>query len=174
MKKCSVVLMLSVLPFTACYINQEHYKINTAFNEKDAEKFTEKGTGSITGQLLVNDTGNSCAEGGEMVYLRVYNAYTEEIYSAMSNHFIIDNIDPRWEKYEKSTVASSNGFFEFKDIPEGNYILFAVPTWPDSFNSGQWIVGYAQLPIILRKDQKINVTLTATRYQNVRAIGWFK
>lgn len=166
MIKHIVLIMIFALSLLGCVTEPKHYSMSTKFDENDFERYLVKGQASVYGEVIIDDRYGSGQAGGELIYLRINNAYMKELNPInRSNKFVIDNIDPRLDKFlqfERSTIIQKNGCFSFDDIPAGDFVLEAYPDWPDPQQSDKWIIGRGELPITLGEGERKHVTLTVS------------
>jgi hypothetical protein len=128
-----LILIIRYLPlafFTGCAIMQPQ-PMSTPFNEADFARYATRGNSVISGQAFMKTRGGDVKFGaGNTVTLLPVNPYTTEIRERVTiRGERVGSVDPRFEKYKRTTVADGNGNFEFRDLPPGEYYVSCPITW---------------------------------------------
>lgn len=89
------------------------------------------GNGIVEGQgFLKTIGGDVITSAGEEVRLNPITSYSKFWYeNAYLKGHPLSNFDPRYEKYQFTTVADGDGKFKFIDIPPGNFYIVTQVMW---------------------------------------------
>src|SRR3989339_406044 len=108
------------------------FNIQTTFTEDELAPYAKNGTATVVGQaFLKTQGGNVKYAAGNKITLMPVTSYTTEIVTAATSETYskIDNLDPRFGKYRRDSLADGEGRFVFNDIPSGNYYVLTHLTW---------------------------------------------
>lgn len=105
--------------------------MQTSFDEAEFTHFADTGTSSVTGQAFLKTRGGEVRLGaGNTVQLIPVTSYTTELRTRVTlEGERVGPVDPRIQKYRRTTVADGNGNFEFHNLPAGEYYLACSITW---------------------------------------------
>lgn len=117
--------------------------MQTAFNETEFAPYAGTGTSTITGQAFLKTLGGEVRLGaGNTVQLVPVTSYTTEVRQRVTiggEH--VGPVDPRIEKYRRTTIADASGSFEFHNLPPGEYYVSCVITWQVPGQNGLYPTG---------------------------------
>ena len=101
------------------------------FDEASFAPFAGAGTASIVGTAMLRaSSGGVEVAAAETVELIPSTPYTRERYEiALRDARKLPPADRRLGKYVRTAVADSEGRFEFKMIPPGDYFIVCTATW---------------------------------------------
>jgi hypothetical protein len=153
---------------------------NLVFQESDLEPFKLPGTATITGQAFLRiQSGEVKFGAGCEVFLWPATPYLEERFDliyrdlpAKSRIYLheIAPMEPEVEKQvnasERSTIADASGYFEFKNLPAGRYLLRCTIEWRVNYSPAAMAlnVGYSGATAFakaeVREGETVKVILT--------------
>lgn len=137
-------------------------KMVTPFIESDYACYLKPGTGSIYGEAFLKTVGGEPKYGvGAPVLLFPGTAYYAEYLRHLAEGRQVADLDPRCKKYVRRTTADAQGYFEFNNLPPGDYILLSEVKWGIPTRYGIRTTGGDVLkPVSLGKGEKLKVMLT--------------
>jgi hypothetical protein len=105
--------------------------VQTVFDEAEFAPYAASGTATVTGQAFLKTLGGDVKLGaGNTVQLLPVTTYTSELRRRGTlRGERVGPVDPRIEKYRRTTIADGNGNFEFRNLPAGEYYVTCVITW---------------------------------------------
>ena len=151
--------LLALLSIGACTHQRQ-----ATFQPSEMEWSTKQGTGTITGSAFLRTRGGDVMlAAGKDVILNPWSGYTAEWYQ---RHVIegknIGQPDERAARYQRRTVADSEGKFKFEGIPAGEYVVASHVTW--LVNNGTIIAsetgGWAHARVKVEDGKSVNVMAT--------------
>ena len=123
----SVIFGLALLLSAGCstVVNQ-----TVTFAESDFQSYEARGTGLIQGHAFIrSDTGVKRGGAGIKISLVPLTAYTEERAMIMESGNEPGPMDPRLNKYVRTTVGDWGGAYRFEGLPAGKYLLYCKIEW---------------------------------------------
>jgi len=139
--------------------------MQTPFVESEYQQYQQKGESTVKGQVFLRTVGGQVRYGaGIPVFLFPKTAYTTELANAslkIGPEGSIDNARTELIRVNRQTTADGEGHFEIKDIPNGDYYIFAKLVWGvwngyGMVPTGGWIVS----PVSVTKADTYNVVVT--------------
>ncbi len=132
MNKTLILLLAFPVFLCSCVMPQAPMKpMQTAFDEAEFAPYAVPGTSTITGQAFLKTRGREVRLGaGNTVQLLPVTSYTTELRKRVTlGGERVGPVDPRIEKYRRTTIADGSGSFEFRNLPAGEYYVTCVITW---------------------------------------------
>lgn len=132
-KKISTIIFVVLL--SSCVETVEQ---NEVFDPEMAKYINETGSGSISGQAFLTQSGGGVVfAAGQLVRLLPVTAYTNERMTILYGSSKISRglvqttpIDPNFVRnFVKSTKADGNGRFKFNGLVDGSYFVTTTVTW---------------------------------------------
>ncbi len=125
-----------------------------------AQSYLKSGNSVVKGQLFLKTIDGDVKMGaGNLVLLDVDTPYTDLFYAENTKYIgyagyqsiLLGHVN---KSYLRTKVTDASGRFEFKNVPEGNYILVGGVFWerpsgtsfPRTFTEGAWMVHKIELP----------------------------
>jgi hypothetical protein len=153
-----VILCSCVLFLPACV----HFERKVMFSEDEFLPYAEKGNASIAGDAFLKAPEGYIQRGaGNTILLLPVNAYTSEWFNHVRHYKggnYLPQADPRYSKYERQTIADSDGRFEFLNLPAGQYYVAT------QFTEGQFVTwkwkGWVTTAVQVGAGEKKKVVVT--------------
>lgn len=128
------LLFLALIPpfiVIGCAAAPEIHNRTAPFIQSEYDPYENPGTSVITGQAFMKTRGGDVKYGaGCTVVLNPVTTYSTEWFrKAVIEGYSLSEPDPRGSKYHRQTIADGNGYFEFKNLPKGEYYLACSITW---------------------------------------------
>jgi len=131
------------------------------FNESEFAGYGAPGSGSVSGQLVVNIGGQSYIGNGSSITLVPVTAYTQEMVDReLGNGALLVSADPRLKQYVRKARADSNGNFTFQQVPAGNYFVAGVAGYNDMSNDNNYVYQWGFERVTVGKGQNVRIQLT--------------
>jgi len=146
-------------------------KIETQFNPNEAAIINQKGQATITGQLFLTQRGGAVVYGaGSDVRLIPKTAYASDRMGQIFKQgkmfpsvigLNVENEDPSFVQYQRTTKADGQGRFAFTDVAPGSYYVTGVVTWcaPGAYGSCNQQGGALMETVTVSGPQKVDVIM---------------
>ncbi len=131
---CIILLIgLLALPVACVGSRANPSQVDARFDEAEYAAYAEAGTASITGQAYLRlADGRSVFAAGDEVRLVPSTAYTRElIEKQVVQEQQIDAVDVRLAGVTRKAWGDGMGFFDFRDLPAGDYIIVCEIDWQE-------------------------------------------
>lgn len=167
----AVLALVSAVILAGCVASapKKVVSLQTAFNADEVAWFQTKGTATISGNALLLTQGGvprTCA--GREVTLFPAGAYAKErmqgFYGSTTQGFIgaysqqveMEN-NPAYLAVGATAICDSQGNFEFKQLPAGEYFLTTLVLWRVNY---QWQGGRLMQGFKLREGENKKIVMT--------------
>ena len=155
--------MIACALFGGCTVTP--IKISAPFIEAEYQPFIGNGSSTITGSAFMKTLGGDVKlAAGNQIELTPATAYTRERIDRRSQVGLfqqLESSDPRLAQYVRTTIADAQGYFEFKNIPSGDYILSCSIDW--QYYNGKEMAFAGGRPVVyvtVARDETKKVILT--------------
>ena len=140
------------------------YPRQAIFNESEYAPYKGVGTAIVYGEAFLLTRGGDVKKGaGARIYLSPVTSYSTEFFqrSVLAGQRLEDP-DPRVVPYVRTTIADSEGKFEFSDVPAGTFYLYCWIVWevPIGYGNTMPTGGAAGTQIQLKSADRTRVILT--------------
>lgn len=117
--------------------------------KEDISSYAHKGSASIHGQaFLKTKNGDVKSAAGNDIVLIPATPHSDEAVGFLDEGArVIAKINPDWRTYSRITHADRSGYFEFSELPAGDYYLECGIYWQ---------VGNARTGSVVRKRVSLN------------------
>ena len=109
--------------------------IKVPFDPAPVQHIASHGTAQVTGKVaLTTSKGDVVAEGADLRLVPVAEysqAVMKHLFQGRNAHFErrqIAKLDPRYSQYMRASRSDAEGRFVFKDVPAGEYFIYATGT----------------------------------------------
>jgi hypothetical protein len=107
--------------------------LEASFDAAEYRPYAASGTASIGGQAYLRlEDGRAIFAAGDEIRLIPSTPYTREfVEKKVVGAQIVDNIDARLDSVTRRAWGDGTGFFDFRDLPAGEYILLCEIDWEE-------------------------------------------
>lgn len=167
----SLITLISAGVLAGCVASTPKKAVNlqTVFNAEEVAWFQTKGTSAIAGNALLQTQGGiprTCA--GREVTLFPASAYAKERmqawYGSITQGFrgayseqIEMETNPEYASIQRTAVCDSQGNFEFKELPAGDYFVTTLVAWQVNYS---WQGGMLMQGFKLREGERKKIVMT--------------
>jgi hypothetical protein len=131
------------------------------FNESEFAGYGSPGTGSVSGQLVVNIDGTVCIGNGDTITLVPVTSYTQEMVDReLGQGALLTAADPRLKRYVKKTTGDSHGNFAFQQVPAGRYFVAGLAGYNDISNEDNFVYQWGCERITVGQGQNVRIQVT--------------
>jgi len=131
------------------------------FDESAFAAYARPGSGSVVGQLIATDEGNSYPGEGVPITLVPVTAYTREMVEReLGEGVTLTPSDSRFKKYVRITTADHQGNFAFHQIPAGEYFVAGEASWAETGSSDAYVHQWACERVKVRNGQTVRIQVT--------------
>ncbi len=128
--------------FAAACASNQTVVLSSQFDPATVEPMLRAGGNQVSGSALIRQVGGgvvTCA--GGMVYLMPVSPYAREwarviyqsevqgYYKTQGRGIEFSNLDQRFAAAVRSTACNAQGFFNFPDVADGQFYVFAKVNW---------------------------------------------
>ncbi len=158
--------LISIFMVTGCVAAPEPIKIHSVFNEEEIKWVKNEGNNEIKGSALLRQRGGgvvTCA--GNKVGAIPSSTYATERMRALYGNTnkgynqttLVEDPDPRYWEIILTTTCDAQGYFTFRDVPDGEYYIVTGIFWEiSSQNQG----GTLMERVKVENGEKIEIVLS--------------
>ncbi|MGK5057316.1 hypothetical protein ACQ4WY_10265 [Janthinobacterium sp. LB2P49] len=103
------------------------------FQQAEYDALSKTGSGGVKGQAFMKTKGGEFKKaGGEKVTLRPKTEYARKLAmlpASLYKRQVVGTVSPKIRDYDRTTMADSEGRFEFTDVPDGTYYVTTNVSW---------------------------------------------
>lgn len=162
---CISVLSALVLGLaTGCAHGPRYYPRDMPFVEEEYAPYARRGSATIQGvAYLETSSGRVILGAGSRVYLNPVTSYSREWFDRyVREGLLLEDPDPRLDRYVRETRANRYGRFRFEGVPAGEYYLASPIIWRERLGSREKLergrIAYAQVRV--REGRTLNAILS--------------
>lgn len=159
MKPAQTALLALVVALSGC--QGVTFKPLAPLDVNAAAHYAVKGTASVSGQAYANSDGDKSHAAGRKVYLVPDLEHFQDWLHRTIGQGSGPDLDPRDSAYVRIVEADDSGNFNFRDVPEGKYLVLTVAFWEEPDPTGYMLTrgGPASAQIEVAKDAQVQVDL---------------
>lgn len=160
---CSIIFTCIFISCSSSIYEDPIHQRTAKFIESEYAPYGDSGSSVITGQAFLKTRGGDVKFGAAcMVYLNPVTTYSTEWFTyGIIKEMSLSKADPRTDKYHWETMADGFGYFEFKNLPAGEYYLACRILWevPGKYNL-ETTGGYAYAITKVKPGETVKVVVT--------------